>query len=64
MQKVKSRDDTIRVYEEDFYMWQANNPFTYRMMPYCIEYEENTDRIDHIDFYVNENMNLSVTFLE
>lgn len=64
MQRFKSRTDELKTYDEDFYMWQANNPFTFRMIPFCIEYEENTDRLDHIDFYVNDNINLSVTFLE
>jgi len=64
MQRMKARTDDHKTYDEDFYMWQANNPFTFRMIPFCIEYEENTDRLDHIDFYVNDNINLSVTFLE
>jgi len=46
-QRFKQRTDPKKLYEEDFYLWQANNPITYRMQPYFLEYEENSDRIDH-----------------
>lgn len=66
MQKVKSRPkaDDKKLYEEDFYMWQANNPTTFRLHPIVVDYEENGDRLEHAEFYINDGMSMSITFLE
>lgn len=64
IQKVKSRTQPKRVYEEDFYMWQANNPTTFRLHPISVDYEEEGNRLEHAEFYVNDRINLSITFLE
>jgi len=66
MQKVKSRPiaDDKKLYEDDFYMWQANNPTTFRLHPITIDYEQDGDRLEHAEFYINDSVNMSITFLE